>query len=136
MNMMHESEGTEFSFERLITDNDVEEFAKLTGDINPLHLDPEFAYNTRFKHRVIHGMLAASFFSTLIGMYLPKKKNLYLSQTLDFKKPIAPNTLVKVKGKIIRSHKFGDILVIQTDILSAKTGELFVTGEATVTSYE
>ena len=126
--------GYEWSFEHLITDADIETFAKLTGDTNPLHLDNDFANSTSFNGRVVHGMLAASFFSALVGKYLPLRANLYVKQTLEFKKPIRPNTNVTVSGKIIRIIESMKVIVIRTTISDGK--EMFIEGEAWVMGYE
>ena len=78
--------GREASLRHTITEKDVQTFTELTGDTNPLHMDAGFASETQFKKRVVHGMLTASFISTVIGMQLPGPGALYLSQELNFKK--------------------------------------------------
>ena len=63
--------GQNSTFEHVITEGDVQAFANLTGDFNPLHTDSEFAKTTMFQKQVVHGMLSASFISTIIGTSLP-----------------------------------------------------------------
>ena len=63
-------------------------FIEITGDVNPLHVDDEFAARTQFGRRVIHGMLTASLFSTMVGMLLPGTGAIYRSQTLRFLLPV------------------------------------------------
>jgi len=109
--------GNMFEFKRILTIEDIDSYAKLTGDFNPLHCDEEYAKNTSFKGRIAHGMLAGSLFSTLLGMMCPGKKNLYLSQDLNFKKPIYPNTSLIVRGEIIDKIDSIKVLVIKTQII-------------------
>jgi 3-oxoacyl-[acyl-carrier protein] reductase len=71
-----------------ITEADIERFVHLTGDVNPLHIDPEFAAQTSFKDIVVHGMLGASFISTIIGTQLPGAGALWVSQNFDFLLPV------------------------------------------------
>jgi len=69
--------GTKEKFEVTVTEETINEFARISGDYNPLHMDENYASSTKFERRVCHGMLLASFFSRLIGMYLPGKNSLY-----------------------------------------------------------
>lgn len=79
--------GQSASMERVITETDIEAFAALTGDENPLHLDEQFAKATRFKARIAHGFLVASMISAILGNVLPGAGTIYLSQTLKFERP-------------------------------------------------
>ena len=79
--------GLKKEFSVKITESLVNDFAKISGDYSPLHMDIEYASTTSFKKRVVHGMLLASFFSRVDGMYLPGKHALYFSQTLKFVNP-------------------------------------------------
>jgi len=88
------------SFTRIFTEKDVNDFAKLSGDENPLHTDEVYALTTKFKQRLVHGMLVGSLCSTLVGMYLPGKRCLYLSQTLFFKNPVFINDELVVTGTV------------------------------------
>ena len=76
-------------FTKTFTEEDVERFIAITGDVNPLHVDEDFAAGTRFGRRVLHGMLTASIFSTMVGMLLPGTGAIYRSQTLSFLRPVA-----------------------------------------------
>ncbi|MCS5553038.1 MAG: MaoC family dehydratase, partial [SAR324 cluster bacterium] len=79
--------GQKVEFTEVISESMVQEFAKLSGDYNPQHMDESYATKTRFKKRICHGMLLASLFSRLVGMYLPGKHSLYFSQSLNFLYP-------------------------------------------------
>ena len=65
--------GQKESFSKIITESMLDEFSKFSGDLNPLHMDDEFAGSSTFGKRIVHGMLLASFFSQLIGMKLLEK---------------------------------------------------------------
>ncbi|MBV9492602.1 MAG: MaoC family dehydratase [Acidobacteria bacterium] len=80
--------GQHASFRKTFTDDDVRRFVEITGDVNPLHVDDAFAAQTRFGRRVLHGMLTASIFSTMVGMLLPGTGAIYRSQTLAFLQPV------------------------------------------------
>ena len=79
--------GDTFSFSREITDELIRKFADVSGDYNPIHLDEEFASETRFGKRIGHGMLTASFISAGLGQELSVRKIIYLGQTLKFRAP-------------------------------------------------
>jgi 3-hydroxybutyryl-CoA dehydratase len=80
--------GQRASFTKTFTEEDVRRFIEITGDSNPLHVDEAFAATTRFGRRVIHGMLAASIFSTMVGMLLPGTGAIYRAQTIRFLLPV------------------------------------------------
>lgn len=122
--------GDVFEFKKVLTLEDVDSFAGLTGDLNPLHCDEAYASRSPFKKRISHGMLAASLFSTLVGMLCPGRRSLYLSQMLDFRRPIYPGTELTVLGKVIGKVDSVKIVVIETTIL--ESGEEMITGEAKV----
>src|SRR6476659_5687549 len=80
--------GQHVTFTKTFTEDDLRRFIEITGDVNPLHVDDEFASGTPFGRRVLHGMLTASIFSTLVGMMLPGTGAIYRSQTLTFLLPV------------------------------------------------
>lgn len=122
--------GDVFEFKRALTIKEIDNYADLTGDHNPLHCDEEYARSTEFGNRVVHGMLAGSLFSTLVGMVCPGKKNLYLTQSLKFKSPIYPNSELTVRGKIIKKIDSMRVIIINTEIIV--NGETAIEGEAQV----
>ncbi len=73
---------------RVVTEADIQSFAAVTGDTNPVHLDADYAAGTMFKSRIAHGMLSAGYISAVIGTQLPGPGAIYLSQTLKFKAPV------------------------------------------------
>jgi acyl dehydratase len=124
--------GLTVSFPVVLTPQKVKSFLNLSGDFNPLHADQVYAKTTRFGAIVVPGMLLASFFSQLVGMHLPGKKALYMSQTLQFKQPGFIDDEVVVKGEVTSiSHKLS-LIVMKTTITRIKDKTLLVAGEAKV----
>ncbi len=80
--------GQHVSFSKTFTEEDLQRFIEITGDVNPLHVDEDFAARTQFGRRVLQGMLTASVFSTMVGMLLPGTGAIYRSQTLHFLLPV------------------------------------------------
>jgi len=106
-------------------------FANISGDFNPLHMDEQYAKETKFGKRVVHGMLLASFFSRLVGMYLPGKNALYFSQNLNFVKPCFIGDRVTVEGEIIDKSESTKIIKLKTSIKNQE-GESLVEGTSQV----
>src|ERR1700736_6037785 len=80
--------GQHVTFSKTFTEDDMRRFIEITGDVNPIHVDEEFAARTQFGRRVLQGMLTASIFSTMVGMLLPGTGAIYRSQTLRFLLPV------------------------------------------------
>ena len=108
--------GLKKEFTMKITESIVSDFAKISGDYNPLHMDENYAKSTTFKKRVCHGMLLASFFSRLVGMYLPGKYALYFSQSLNFQNPCFINDVITIEGKVIDKSVATRLITIKTSI--------------------
>ncbi len=84
-------------YAKTITDADIVMFAGISGDTNPVHLDAQFADQTAFKGRIAHGMLSASFISTVLGTRLPGPGCIYLSQNLRFRAPVKAGETVTAR---------------------------------------
>jgi 3-hydroxybutyryl-CoA dehydratase len=76
------------SYTRTVTERDLFTFCEVSGDSNPVHLDPEYAAKTMFKQRIAHGMLSAGYISAVFGMVLPGPGAIYVTQTLNFRAPV------------------------------------------------
>jgi Acyl dehydratase len=76
------------SFSKTISEYDIYNFAGISGDFNPIHVNKEKAKKSIFKDRIAHGILVSSFISTVLGMYMPGPGTIYLKQTLSFNKPV------------------------------------------------
>jgi len=114
-----------------ISDSMIDEFAKLSGDYNPLHMDQNYAKSTKFGQRICHGMLLSSFFSRLAGMYIPGKRSLYLSQSLKFLSPCFLGEKITIQGTVISKSVATRIITIETTITN-DSGINLITGEAKV----
>tara|TARA_B100000029_G_scaffold502256_1_gene577221 strand:+ start:2012 stop:2443 length:432 start_codon:yes stop_codon:yes gene_type:complete len=108
--------GLSTQFEVLITESMVKNFANISGDYSPIHMDEIYAKSTTFEKRVVHGMLLASFFSRVDGMYLPGKHALYFSQNIEFRNPCFIGDKVKVYSKVIDKSDSTKILKIESTI--------------------
>tara|TARA_B100001765_G_scaffold138441_1_gene87513 strand:+ start:949 stop:1380 length:432 start_codon:yes stop_codon:yes gene_type:complete len=103
-------------FQITITESMVDDFAKLTGDFSPIHIDEDYAKTTTFQRRVVHGMLLASFLSRMDGMYLPGKHALYFSQSLDFRYPCFIGDIITVSSIVVDKSQSTKILKIESKI--------------------
>ena len=108
--------GFQKTITKKITQDMVNDFAKLTGDYNPLHVDNEYAKITEFKKPVVHGMLGANFVSTLIGMELPGQGALWLDQKFNFLSPIRVNDTLSIVGEVVEVNLRHNILKIAVKI--------------------
>lgn len=93
--------GTTESFKSAITEEQMELFATLSGDLNPMHVDANFAKMGGYKDRLVYGMLASSFYSTLVGMYLPGEKCLLNKCDVDYRKPVYIGDELMITGVVI-----------------------------------
>lgn len=123
------------SLTHTLTDDDVRRFAELTGDFNPMHVDAGFARRTSFGKPIVHGMLSASFISTMIGMLLPGPGALWVAQTLQFLQPAYVGDVLTVTATVKRRSPATRLLVLDVTITN-QFGRELVRGEATVRMLE
>jgi len=124
--------GKKYEYRKIISTSDVKSFANISGDANPIHLNKEYAKQTIFKKPIVHGMLAASIISKVLGMDFPGPGTIYLGQELKFIKPIYHNQPIKICVEII--EKLNDqksIFKCKTEV-SNEENELVITGYATI----
>jgi 3-hydroxybutyryl-CoA dehydratase len=115
--------GQSDSYERTVTQADIVQFAQVSGDTNPIHLDPAYAAQTPFKGCIAHGMLSVGFISAVLGTKLPGPGAVYLGQSLKFKAPVRPGDTVlarvtvsaieKRKVTLTTTCQVGDTVVIE-----------------------
>lgn len=122
--------GMSASYERVITDQDIVEFAEVSGDHNPVHLDDAYAKTTRFKGRIAHGLLGASFISTVLASKLPGPGTVYLGQSLAFKAPVRPGDKLEARATVTEIRREKKQVVLKTECRVGET--LVIDGEATV----
>ena len=83
----------------------VDTFVELSGDRNTMHTDQSFAINYGFPDRLVHGMLTASFYSKLVGMYLPGAFALFQEVSISFTAPVYPGDTLTIKGEVVAIHE-------------------------------
>ena len=123
--------GMQKSFKIFISEDYLDDFAKLSGDDNPLHMNEEYASSTSFKKRVCSGMFLSSFFSRLVGMYLPGKHALHISQSLNFVNPCFIGEMITVQGKVVDKSPATKIIKLETTITN-ESGKRIIDGKAQV----
>jgi 3-hydroxybutyryl-CoA dehydratase len=96
--------GDTATYTRLITNQEVEAFAAISGDHNPLHLDPDYAATTPFGECIAHGMLTGALISAAIAMQLPGPGSVYLNQSLQFRAPVLLGDTLTVMLEVIEKH--------------------------------
>ncbi|HAV78968.1 MAG TPA: enoyl-CoA hydratase [Anaerolineae bacterium] len=123
--------GDGFSIERHISAEDVKKFAEVVGDLNPIHLDSDFAERSFFKKRLVHGAFLGGLISKVLGMDYPGQGTIYISQNSLFKRPVYVDTTVKVEVKVAEVITAKRRLILDTNILN-ENNEVCLTGSAVV----
>lgn len=123
--------GDRFTTERHVTDELIRKFADVSGDYNPIHLDEEFARNTRFGKRIAHGMLSGAFISAVLGYEFKERKIVYLSQTMRFTAPVFIGDTVTAAATVKSIREEKGIVTLET-VCTNQDGQTLVTGEAMV----
>jgi acyl dehydratase len=121
------SPGLTKNFKIKVTESMTDEFAKLTGDYSPLHMEEEYARTTNFGHRICHGMLVGSFFSRLVGMYLPGKYGLLLSYSLRHLLPCFLDQEIKVEGRVVDKSSATRIITVSASVTDS-FGKIIING--------
>jgi len=123
--------GQYYELKHKFSKSEVKKFAEISQDFNPLHLDEEYAKKTIFGKCIVHGMLVASLFSGILGSKFPGIGTIYLSQTLNFLKPIFLDEDITIRIEIIELREDKPIAKLKTICLNSKA-ELAVDGVAVV----
>lgn len=119
------------SFRRLITEQDIDDFGRLSGDVSPLHSSDVYAATqTQYPRRLVHGMHLASLVSCLVGMHLPGFRSVCLSQSFDFVLPVYAGQEVEVTGEVAAKQDLTRTIVLRTRVLAG--GAVCVKGKAIV----
>jgi 3-oxoacyl-[acyl-carrier protein] reductase len=115
------------TLKKKITELDVRKFVEITGDDNPLHVDRKYAEATSFRDIVVHGMLGASFISTVIGTKLPGHGALWVSQSMDFLLPVRLDDELAIRCTVIRKHERERLLELET-VIENQNGQMVLNG--------
>lgn len=124
--------GDTASFSKTITESDIHSFSAITADFNPIHVDEVYATTSslgqKMGGRIAQGMLSASLISTVVGMYIPGKGALYVSQTCNFKRPVKIGDTIKAEGTVVEKMEKGRVKI--RTVCTNQRGETVIEGEA------
>lgn len=125
--------GHKASFTKTVALEDIVQFAAVTGDANPLHLDEEYARNTRFHQRIAHGILSIGFISAALGTQLcgPQATVIYLTQNVRFLRPVLAGDIITAMVEVKSIDVVRSSATVSTDCFNQR-GEQVVAGEALV----
>jgi len=123
--------GDTASFTKTVSESDVYGFAGVTGDLNPAHIDEEYAKKTMFKGRIAHGMLGAGMISAVLGTRLPGPGTIYLSQELKFRAPVRFGDTVTARVRITEKIEAKRRMTLETTLVN-QTGAVVIEGTAVV----
>lgn len=121
--------GQTASLKKAFSDEEVEAFSELTLDKNPIHLDEEYATQSRFGKRIVHGFLVGSLISAVFGTKLPGEGAIYLHQEMDFRKPVYHGDEITATVTITEINKGKSVLYFDTRCENQK-GEIVIEGKA------
>ncbi len=121
--------GETASITKMISESDIVNYAGIIGDFNPIHVNPEYAKTTMFGERIAHGMLTASFISTLVGCGIPGRNGLYLSQEIKFVKPVKIGDTITATAEVIEKIDAKNRIVMST-IIRNQRDEVVIDGKA------
>jgi len=121
--------GEEATLTKVVSLEDIQTFARISQDTNPLHLDREYAESTMFKGQIAHGMLVAGLISAVLGTMLPGPGAIYLNQTLQFTAPVYPGDTITAKVVVMSWDKGRGRISLKTEVFNQDV-EVVVSGEA------
>jgi len=123
--------GATASITKTIGESEVAAFAALTGDVNPMHVSADFARRTRYHRPIAHGMLTASLISTVIGTKLPGPGSIWVSQTLNFRRPVFVGETITATATVKAVHEEKPLVTLETTCAN-QNGHLVLDGEALI----
>ncbi|MEO0465056.1 MAG: MaoC family dehydratase [Pseudomonadota bacterium] len=122
--------GMSHETKHVITEGDIEAFAAVSGDYNPLHMDEEFAKNTVFGQRIAHGALTASYISGILGNNLPGPGAIFTHLSMRFKRPVYIGSNVSVRAEVVEKQDRGNRITLK--VSCSVDGKQVISGEAGV----
>lgn len=123
--------GFKDSFTKIIDEDAVKKFSELTGDVNPIHMNEDYAKTTRYKRRIAHGVISAGIISALIGNKMPGVGAIYVSQELKFKAPVFIGDTLTANGEVVERWEDKNRIKIKTDVIN-QDGKVVTEGYAIV----
>ena len=121
--------GDSAQISKTITETDINDFAKVTGDFNPVHLDQAYAEKTIFKGRIAHGLLSVGLFSTILGNILPGHGTIYLSQEAKFLAPVRIGDTITAKVEVLELNAERNRVKFKTTCINQE-GKVVIDGVA------
>ena len=121
--------GDKASVTKTIGESDVYLVAGITGDLNPAHVNAEYAKNTIFKERIAHGILTTGLISAVLGMQLPGPGNIYISQTVKFTAPVKIGDTITAEVEVIEKNEEKNRVKLRTTCVN-QDGKMVIDGEA------
>lgn len=112
---------------KVITKEDVEKFIEICGDVNPIHVDDEFAKNTPLERKIVHGILTSSLISTVVGTKVPGPGSVWIDQNLRFLLPVRINDTITAKSEILSKIENRQQVLVRTTCVN-QAGEIVIDG--------
>lgn len=122
--------GDKASIKKSFSKQDVADFAQLSTDNNPIHLDEEYAKNTMFKKNIVHGILVSSLISSAVGTKLPGNGSIYMSQELKFLKPVYIDEECTATVEVLSKRDDKQIIVLKTTVTTNDGQTEVISGQA------
>ena len=122
--------GMSASCSRTVTESDVIKFSEISGDTNPVHLDSEYAEQSRYKKKIAHGLLSVSYFSGLFGTELPGPGCVYVSQSIKFSRAVYIGDIVVAYVTLVGIDFEGSKLAFET--ICKVNGKVVISGQAEI----
>ena len=123
--------GDRTSYSKTCTFEDIQLFAKVSGDVNPVHLDEDFARQTQFGQRIAHGMYTAGLVSAAVGLQLPGPGTIYLSQDIKFSAPVFVDDTITVELEVVSVREDKPIVMLEI-VCKNQKNKVVASGKATV----
>jgi acyl dehydratase len=124
--------GDQYRYKFSYSQEQVNNFAEVTGDKNPIHIDQEYASKTMFGRTIMHGFLGGSVFSKIFGTLFPGEGTIYLEQNMKFTRPMFPATEYEAVMTVKEINREKNRAIVETHIIDPETGKSTVEGSAVV----
>lgn len=132
LNIAEVLEGQSFSFDATLSEEMIDTFSSLTGDVSPLHMNRDFARRRGFQDRVVHGAFLGGLVSRLVGVHLPGRDCLLHSMTMKYLAPVYADEIVRVTGTVEQVSIAGKAMIVQISIINIISQSIVAKGKVTV----